>query len=148
MNIKTDMPRFCPEIQTAIEERNYWHKRKRDFHNSEFVITRFKEMHSLVTNLIRFYKKRFYTSVVNVNINNLKKLWQLFNELIYSRTRVALNGVSKIYDSFNNLVTGEIMSTLPTVSDRLCFRLTLVGQSCQRYIILDLTVFYTGCRDS
>jgi hypothetical protein len=105
---KTDMPWFCPEIQMAIEERNYWHKRKRDFPDNEFVIARFKEMHSLVTNLVRFHKKRYYTSAVNANINNLKKLWQIFNELIYSRTRNAISGISKIYDSFNNLITGDL----------------------------------------
>jgi Reverse transcriptase (RNA-dependent DNA polymerase) len=104
---KNDMPWFCPEIQRAIEERNFWHGRLRDFPDNDFLRDRYKDLRNSVTNLIRFHKKRHYTSLIDTYVSNSKKLWQVFNELIYNRSRSGVRVVSKVFDALNNIVTDE-----------------------------------------
>jgi hypothetical protein len=103
-----DMPWFCSEIQLVIDERNYWYKRKQDFPQNEFVAGRYREFRNHVTNLIRIHKRRYYTSLININVNNLKRLWGIFNELIYNRTRNCHKVIEKVRDSFGNLVTAQV----------------------------------------
>jgi hypothetical protein len=53
--------------------------------NNDFIKTRFKRLKNIVTGLIRKHKKRHYTAEIELNLNNPRKLWRIFNTVIYNR---------------------------------------------------------------
>jgi Reverse transcriptase (RNA-dependent DNA polymerase) len=98
-------PWFCNEIREAIDVRNYWYRRHRQFPSNTYNRNRFRYFKNLVVAVIRKRKRQYYCNLINSTVSDAKKLWRVLNLIIYNRvTSTAAVSVKGILDASNVLI--------------------------------------------
>ena len=99
-------PWFTPALLKSIQTKNKMFKRLHKNSNNLVLTEKYKAFRNALNRLLRLAKRNYCHSILNEHKDNSQKVWQVVNELAFTKNRTRLLP-SKLVTSNGHTVTDE-----------------------------------------
>lgn len=100
-------PWITPYLLSLISQRDRYHLLLKKHPNNNYIRDNFKQFKSAAEYNRKNSRNRYFSNLIQKNIGNAKKLWEVFNHIIYNRKN-ALTKTISIKDQNGHALTNDL----------------------------------------
>lgn len=114
-------PWITNDLLNLVDERNLYFKLHKKYPHNDFVSMTYKKLKSTVDKKRKRLKNDYFSKLITKNSKNLRKLWVIFNQIIYNK--------SKTFPTIDSITRNDGICTTDQseISNELCTHFTSVG---------------------